>query len=174
MTKPTKWVCTQRRLVSAWGSESSLSAWRNFRSLATHWAHSEDWSDWVDAQVDLSLRWGHTHFVGFVMWQLKSQLRHAEMALPHMQITTVQTSLHIIRHSLAKSITAVVWWQGWRKTSDKEQDFWPREVPYCNDPKFSDRQVWANNVVSDQTAPCVWSGSSLFAIPSASSGPSTV
>ena len=29
-------------------SESSLSAWRNLGSLATHWAHSEDW---VDAQA---------------------------------------------------------------------------------------------------------------------------
>ena len=28
-------------------SESSLSAWTNLRSLATHWAHSEDWSDWA-------------------------------------------------------------------------------------------------------------------------------
>ena len=25
------------------------------------------WSDWVDAQTDLSLRWAHTQFVGFVM-----------------------------------------------------------------------------------------------------------
>ena len=29
------------------------------------------WSDWVDAQADLSLRWTHTHFVGFVMRRLK-------------------------------------------------------------------------------------------------------
>ena len=28
-------------------SESSLSAWRNLRSLAVHWMHSEDWSDWA-------------------------------------------------------------------------------------------------------------------------------
>ena len=46
MTKPIKWVCAQRRLRSAWAStqsdQSSLSAWRNLRSLATHWAHSED------------------------------------------------------------------------------------------------------------------------------------
>ena len=29
------------------------------------------WSDWADAQDDLSLRWAHTHFVGFVMsWLL--------------------------------------------------------------------------------------------------------
>ena len=28
------------------------------------------WSDWVDAQADLSLRWAHTQFVGFVMSRL--------------------------------------------------------------------------------------------------------
>ena len=30
------------------------------------------WSDWADAQADLSLRWAHTHFVGFVMSWLKN------------------------------------------------------------------------------------------------------
>ena len=25
------------------------------------------WSDWAEAQADLSLRWAHTYFVGFVM-----------------------------------------------------------------------------------------------------------
>ena len=38
---------------------------------------------------------------------------------------------------------------------------------YRNDPKFSDRQAWANSDDPDQTAS---SGSTLFAIPSASSG----
>ena len=28
------------------------------------------WSDWADAQADLSLRWAHIHFVGFVMSRL--------------------------------------------------------------------------------------------------------
>ena len=46
MTKPTKWVCSQRRLRSAWASaqsdQSSLSAWRKLGSWATHLAHSED------------------------------------------------------------------------------------------------------------------------------------
>ena len=32
---------------------------------------------------------------------------------------------------------------------------------YCNDPKFSDRQVWGNSVDPDQTA----RGSTLFAVP---------
>ena len=29
------------------------------------------WSDWTDAQADLSLRWAHSHFVGFVIRRLK-------------------------------------------------------------------------------------------------------
>ena len=53
-------------------SESSLSAWIKLGSLATHLLHNEDWSDWADAQADLSLRWAHSHFVGFVMSRLKS------------------------------------------------------------------------------------------------------
>ena len=28
------------------------------------------WSDWADAQADQSLRWAHSHFVGFVMSRL--------------------------------------------------------------------------------------------------------
>ena len=43
---------------------------------------------------------------------------------------------------------------------------------YRNDPKFTDRQVWANSADPDQTAPrgAVWSGATLFAIPSVSFG----
>ena len=43
---------------------------------------------------------------------------------------------------------------------------------YSNDPKFSDRYAWANSADPDQTAPrgAVWSGSTLFAILSASFG----
>ena len=49
-------------------------------------------------------------------------------------------------------------------------------VNYRNDPKFSDGQVWANSADPDQTAPrgAVWSGSTLFAIPSTSFGLITV
>ena len=52
-------------------SESLLSVWRKLGPLSIHWMHNEDWSDWADAQADLSLRWAHTHFVGFVMLWLK-------------------------------------------------------------------------------------------------------
>ena len=31
------------------------------------------WSDWTNAQADLSLRWSHNHFVGFVMRRLKCE-----------------------------------------------------------------------------------------------------
>ena len=77
MRKPTKWLCAQRRLRSAWVSaqsdQSSLSAWRKLGSLAIHWAHSEGTLIRVgSAQADLSLRWAHTHFVGFVMLRLIS------------------------------------------------------------------------------------------------------
>ena len=63
-TKPTKWVCAQRRL---------RSAWRSLGSLVTHWAHSED-SDqtgrmprliWVFAGrtvILLVLSWGGSFF----------------------------------------------------------------------------------------------------------------
>ena len=52
MTKPTKWPVRPAKTQICLGirpgwSESSLSAWRKLRSLATHWAHSEDWSDWA-------------------------------------------------------------------------------------------------------------------------------
>ena len=68
MTKPAKWVCTQRRLRSP-GHLPSL-----IRVFAVHslgkglmflYADSEDWSDWADAQAVLSLCWAHSHFVGF-------------------------------------------------------------------------------------------------------------
>ena len=51
-------------LMRVWW-ESLLSAWRKLGSLAIHWAHSKDWSDWADAQADLSLCWAHSHLVGF-------------------------------------------------------------------------------------------------------------
>ena len=32
---------------------------------ATHWAHSKDWSEWANAQADMSLRWAHRSFCWF-------------------------------------------------------------------------------------------------------------
>ena len=62
-------MCAQRRLRSVWASaqsdQSSLSAWRKLGSLATYWAHNEDWSAWADAQADLSICWTHMPFCRF-------------------------------------------------------------------------------------------------------------
>ena len=46
------------RMKKAWILSYPLSAQRRLRS------------DWADAQADLSLRWAHSHFVGFVMRRL--------------------------------------------------------------------------------------------------------
>ena len=47
ITKQTKWLCAPAKTQISLGirpiwSESSLTAWRNFGSLATQWAHSKD------------------------------------------------------------------------------------------------------------------------------------
>ena len=67
MTKPTKWVCAQRRLnVRSMGSEGPKLSLCGQRRL---------WSDWADAQADLSLRWAHAHFIDFVISRLISFLQ---------------------------------------------------------------------------------------------------
>ena len=48
------------RVKEAWVLSYPLSAQRRL------------WSDWADAQADLSLRWANSHFVGFVMSRLIS------------------------------------------------------------------------------------------------------
>ena len=50
------------RMKKAWFLSYPLSAQRRL------------WSDWADAQADLSLRWAYSHFVGFVMrWFILSR-----------------------------------------------------------------------------------------------------
>ena len=71
MKKPTKWhvhpVKAQIRLgIRPVWSESSLFAWRKLGSLATHLSTQRRlWSDWANAQADLSLRWAHKSFCWF-------------------------------------------------------------------------------------------------------------
>ena len=78
MSKPTKLpVCPAKTQISlgicpVW-SASSLSAWGNLGSLATHWAHSED----IDQTAQMPrliwvFAWRTCHFVGFVMLRLIS------------------------------------------------------------------------------------------------------
>ena len=66
MTKPTIWLCAQRRLRSAWAA---------------------------DAQADLSLHWAHSHFVGFVMSWLISRSIETDLLL---QYTCTLSSVQIL------------------------------------------------------------------------------
>ena len=70
MTKPTKWLCAQRRLIRLlW----SVFVVRMKKACVLSYPLSAQrrlCSDWEDAQADLSLRWAHCHFVGFVVRRL--------------------------------------------------------------------------------------------------------
>ena len=52
-------------------SESSLCAQWVAKDQAFFSGQLRLWSDWADAQADLSLHWAHSHFGGFVMRRLK-------------------------------------------------------------------------------------------------------
>ena len=75
VTKPTMWLCAQRRLRSAWVSAESDQSLRlrlmgSLGSKLSSGGQRRLWSDWADAQADPSLRSAHTHFVGFVTRRL--------------------------------------------------------------------------------------------------------
>ena len=57
-------MCAQRRQISLGIPVRMKKAWVLSYPLSAQQRH---WSDWADAQVDLSLRWVHSHFVGFAM-----------------------------------------------------------------------------------------------------------
>ena len=67
MTKPTKWLCAQRRLRSAWASaqsdQSLLCLHEESLGPYTHWAHSKD-SDQTGRMPRLIWVFaGHTHIL---------------------------------------------------------------------------------------------------------------
>ena len=90
MTKATKWhvrpVKTQISLgiCPVWSvfAVRKKKAWVLSYPLSAQW---KLWSDWADAQADLSLRWEHSHFVGFVMWRLKYVITIAILNLQQSQ-----------------------------------------------------------------------------------------
>ena len=43
-----------------------FQSYRNHSYIATHWVHSDDWSDCADTHVDLMPPWEPSHSVGFV------------------------------------------------------------------------------------------------------------
>ena len=67
VTKPTKWQVHPTKTRISLGIQLK-EVW----SLATHKAHSEDWSNWADSQADLSLPWAQGYIVVFFVLQLIS------------------------------------------------------------------------------------------------------
>ena len=88
VTKPTKWMCAQRRLRSVWASAQSDQSLccpheESFGTLSYPLsAQRRLWSDWADDQADLSLRWAHSHIDGFVTRRLKYRKWYG-LLLPH-------------------------------------------------------------------------------------------
>ena len=70
MAKSTKWHRRQAKTQISLGIRPvcqslrfALNGW--LRAQVFFHADSEDWSDWADAQADLSLRWAHMLFCWF-------------------------------------------------------------------------------------------------------------
>ena len=134
---PTKWLCAQPKTQISLGicpvwSEASLCAQRVAKDPWFLHADSED-SDQTERmpRFDLSLRWAHSHFVGFVMSRLILKLSHCKLTNVHENLIFANTFLLILTH-----------------------------FKHRNHPKCSDRPVGANSVHPDQTAlqGAVWSG----------------
>ena len=93
MTKPTKWhVWSAKTQISldirpVW-SECLLSAWRKLGSLATHWVHSEDWSDWAIPRL-IWVFAGHTVILLVLSWG-GSNIKEAQ------QVSHISKNLQLI------------------------------------------------------------------------------
>ena len=95
-------MCTQRRLRSQpWHLPSLIrvftvhmkKAWVLSYPLS---AQQRLWSDWVDAQADLSLHWAHMPFCWFCHEVAQFFVPcHDKISICHMGTTKVQISLHI-------------------------------------------------------------------------------
>ena len=65
MTKPTQWLIPPAKtwislaIRPVWSESSQSAQWLADDPMFLH-ADSEEWSDWADAQADLSLRWVHS------------------------------------------------------------------------------------------------------------------
>ena len=63
------WLVFAVRMKKAWVLSYPLSAQRRL------------WLDWEEAQADLSLRWAHSYFVGFVVMRLINKERYLKLLL---------------------------------------------------------------------------------------------
>ena len=88
-TKPTKWPVRPAKTLFSLGIHRVWSVF--VVRMKKHWAfnyllsaHGRLWSDWVDAQADLSLRWAHMSFC----WRLKCR-EAAQMSAVHQVLTVI-------------------------------------------------------------------------------------
>ena len=51
------------------------------------------WTEWADAQSDLSFHWAHSHFIGFVMRRLKCAAMWTADTTPSAKLDSVDTRL---------------------------------------------------------------------------------
>ena len=87
------WSVFAVRMKKAWVLSYPLSAQRRL------------WSDWAHAQVDLSLHWAHTQFVGFLMSRLKYQANEIPHKREHGQ--NIQTHHATCHFTLLYFITRI-------------------------------------------------------------------
>ena len=73
------------RMKKAWVLSYLLSAQRRI------------WSDWADAQADLSLHWAHSHLVGFVMRRLSFSCGNIIVTMPGLWFDDISIFLHWFR-----------------------------------------------------------------------------
>ena len=105
-------MCAQRRLRSVWHLPSLIRVFavRMKKALVLSYplnAQRRLWSDWADAQGDLSLRWAHSHFIGFVMLRLKYE------ALLWKRYWNIVCVVDMMAYHVTKRVTLSDIWVNW-------------------------------------------------------------
>ena len=113
-------------------SESSLCAFSVAKDQSYLHADREDWSDWADAQADLSLLWVHSYFAGFITrWLIFLLSFNVEWCLVW----------HNLKHSKSRSVLVLTAHQ---KQSQANQNSWDSklELDSSNHMKWSGVGPW--------------------------------
>ena len=88
-------MCAQRRLRSAWASEKSDQSLRcalngKLKTQAFFMWTAKSLIRLANAQADLSLRWAHSHFVGFETRRLNFTFRFASIKLNSIKLNKLR------------------------------------------------------------------------------------
>ena len=118
---------------SVW-SESLLCAQWVAKDLSFLHADSEDWSDWADAQADLSLRWAHrphywfchvaAHITKILFWE------NPEL-LPTLFLLCHVSSLQFFQIIKFHFRYSVIWYNMTKLTPDREIRFYASQLETC-------------------------------------------